>query len=72
MSTSPRRLLTDTLVQWGEPTAPPLLVRHGSIVDIPLGSALETAYGGSSNLSAVIPLAQRGHPDALDKSWLAN
>jgi hypothetical protein len=24
------------------------------VVDIPLGSALETAYGGSSNLSAVI------------------
>ena len=72
MSTSPRRVLTDTLVQWGEPGTAPLLVRHGSVRDIPLGSALETAYGGSGNLSAVIPLAQRGHPDALDKSWLAN
>ena len=29
MSTSPRRVLADTLVQWGEPGTPPLLVRHG-------------------------------------------
>lgn len=72
MSASPRRLLTDTLVQWGEPGTPPLLVRHGSVIDIPAGSALETAYGGSGNLSAVIPLAQRGHADILDKGWLHN
>jgi hypothetical protein len=72
MSTSPRRLLTDTLVQWGEPTAPPLLVRHGSVIDIPVGSALEAAYGGSSNLSAIIPANQRGQGDTLDRSWTAN
>ncbi len=71
MSTNPRRLLTDTLVSWGEPTAPPLLVRHGSIVDAAPGSALESAYG-SGNLSAVIPANQRGQGDTIDKSWLAN
>jgi len=72
VSTSPRRVLTDTLVQWGEPSAPPLLVRHGTVVDIPLGSALETAYGGSSNLSAVIPAGQRGQGDDLDRSAQGN
>src|SRR2546428_824687 len=56
----------------GDPWAPPLLVRHGSVVDIPVGSALETAYGGSSNLSAVIPANQRGQGDTLDRSWTAN
>jgi hypothetical protein len=72
MSTSPRRVLTDTLVTWDVPGSPPLLVRHGSVVDIPVGSALETAYGGSSNLSAIIPANQRGQGDTLDRSWTAN
>jgi hypothetical protein len=72
MSANPRRVLTDTLVSWGEPGTPPLLVRHGSVVDIPVGSSLETAYGGSSNLSAVIPANQRGQGDTLDRGWLHN
>ncbi len=42
------------------------------MVDIPLGSALETAYGGSSNLSAVIPAGQRGQGDDLDRSAQGN
>ena len=66
----PRRLLSDTLVQWGETRSPPLLVRKGAIVDIVPGSAHETAYGGPSNLQAVT--ANLGSPDTLDKSALAN
>ena len=71
MSTAPRRVLVDITVQWGEPGTPPLRVRHGSIVDVPVGSALEAAYG-ASNLSAVIPAGQRAHGDTLDKSFLSN
>jgi len=32
----------------------------------------EAAYGGSSNLSSVIPAAQRGQGDDLDRSAQAN
>lgn len=46
------------------------------MADIKPGSQLEAAYGGSSNLSAVIPA---GDPSRsleaahhLDRSWLAN
>ena len=58
MSQNPRRVLTDCYVQWGEAGTPPLFVRHGTVADILPGSALEAAYGGSGNLSAVIPVSQ--------------
>lgn len=57
LSAYPRTVLTDTWVSWnpnasGQPSA--LFVRHGTVVDIKPGSALEAAYGGSGNLSAVL------------------
>ena len=70
VSAHPRRLLSDTLVTWGEIGSPPLLVRRGSLVDITPGSALETAYGGAGNLQNVA--ANLGSADTLDKSFLAN
>jgi hypothetical protein len=45
--------------------------RHGTVVDIEPGSALEAAYGGT-NLSAVIPVAQRGQGDDLSRAAQAN
>lgn len=42
------------------------------MVDIPLGSALETLYGGSSNLSPIIPIAQRGDGTTLSRAALSN
>jgi hypothetical protein len=56
MSTYPRTVLTDITVTWG---GEPVFVRHGTVVDIVPGSALEAAYGGSSNLTAVLPPWQR-------------
>ena len=60
-----------TLVPWGQPGCA-FLVRPGTVVDIPPGSALEAAYGGSGNLSSVIPAAQRGQGDDLDRSCQHN
>jgi hypothetical protein len=50
MAANPRVLVADVLVTWdGGQT----LVPKGTIVDIPAGSALETAYGGNSNLASI-------------------
>ena len=58
MSQFPRIVLTDVYVVW-DPHANgaerTTFVRKGTVADIPPGSALELAYGGSQNLSAVIP-----------------
>jgi hypothetical protein len=70
MSAHPRRVLSDVLVTWGEPGSPPHHIRKGTILDILPGSALETAYGGPSNLQNVP--TNSGSPDTLDKSCLAN
>jgi hypothetical protein len=40
------------------------------LVDAAPGSALETAYGGPSNLQVVT--ADLGSADTLNKAWLAN
>jgi hypothetical protein len=71
MSANPRRVLTDIQLYWppGNTTVP-LYVRKGSLVDIPPGSQLETAYGGPSNLHVVT--ADLGSADTLNKAWLAN
>ena len=66
MSGHPRIVLTDTDVSWDGNTT---FVRHGTIVDIVPGSALETAYGGSSNLSAVITT---GDPESASKAALSD
>jgi hypothetical protein len=50
-------VLTDITVIWDGGST---FVRKGTVVDIAPGSALETAYGGLGNLSAVIPVSQRG------------
>ena len=51
-------------------------VKSGSVVDIVPGSELEQAYGGSGNLSAVIPTGDPSRsPEAapeLSKEALAN
>jgi hypothetical protein len=47
MAANPRVVATDITVNWDGGTT---FVRRGTVVDIPAGSALETAYGGPSNL----------------------
>jgi hypothetical protein len=71
VSAHPRRVLADIDLLWppGNTTVP-LHVRRGSLVDIPPGSALETAYGGPGNLEAVT--ANLGSADTLSKAWLGN
>lgn len=49
MAANPRMLTTDVTVSWDGGTTK---VLRGTIVDIPAGSALETAYG-ASNLVAL-------------------
>lgn len=75
MSAYPRRVLADTAVAW-DPHANgagrATFTRHGTVVDIPPGSALEAAYGGTGNLSAVIPAAERGQGDDLSKACVSN
>lgn len=77
MSQFPRVVLTDTYVTWGAPNypgAPPnqVFVRHGTVADIPPGSALEALYGGAGNLSGIIPVAQRGDGTTLSRAALGN
>jgi hypothetical protein len=67
MSTHPRMVLTDTQVTWDGATE---FVRHGTIVDIAdPASPLGLAYGGSSNLSAVITT---GDPESADHAAQGN
>lgn len=74
MSQYPRRVLTDTAVVW-DPHANgaqrTTFTRHGTVVDIPPGSALEAAYG-NGNLSGVIPEAARGQGDDLSRAAQSN
>jgi hypothetical protein len=71
MSAYPRRVLSDVELLWPPGnTLFPVHVRKGSLVDIPPGSALETAYGGPSNLQTVT--ADLGSAATLNKAWLAN
>jgi len=74
MSTYPRRVLSDVAVAW-DPHANgaqrATFTRHGTVVDVVPGSALEQAYG-SEHLSAVIPAGQRGQGDDLSKACQSN
>jgi hypothetical protein len=47
MAANPRLVANDVTVVWDSVST---FVPRGTIVDIPAGSALETAYGGVSNL----------------------
>jgi hypothetical protein len=74
VSQYPRRVLTDTWVQWdkhanGVPVT--TFTRHGTVADVVPGGLLEAAYG-SQNLSAVIPLSQRGNEACLSKASVSN
>ncbi len=74
MSQFPRRLLTDITVGWdphANGAARATFTRHGTVIDIVPGSALEAAYG-NSNLSAVIPASQRGSEAACSKACVSN
>jgi hypothetical protein len=74
MSQYPRRVLTDTAVSWDRHSNGAervTFVRHGSVVDIVPGSALEAAYGQQS-LSDVIPASQRGNESCLSKACVSN
>lgn len=50
MAANPRVVANDVLVNWDGGTT---LVTKGTIVDIPAGGPLETAYGGPSNLVSI-------------------
>lgn len=74
MSQYPRRVLTDTSVAW-DPHANGAervtFTRHGTVVDVEPGSALEQAYD-PANLSGVIPESQRGDGTNLDRAAVSN
>lgn len=75
MSQYPQRVLTDVSVTWGShANGAPLdtWTRHGTVVDIVPGSALASAYGGSGNLSGIIPASQRGNESCLSKAAVSN
>jgi hypothetical protein len=75
MSQFPQRVLTDITVSWdkhADGTPVTVFVRHGTVVDIVPGSALAAAYGGSGNLSGVIPVSQRGNEQCLSKACVSN
>jgi hypothetical protein len=74
VSQYPRTVLTDTAVAWdphsnGAQRA--TFTRHGTVVDVVPGSALEAAYGPAS-LSGVIPVSQRGDGTTLSRAAQAN
>jgi hypothetical protein len=71
MSAYPRVILTGTWVSWDGVQR---YYRPGTVVDIQPGSALETAYGGAGNLSAVItgPAVSPEAAPCLSKEALAN
>jgi hypothetical protein len=73
MSQYPRHALAGVMV---DHDAAPTFVKDGSVVDIQPGSVLEAAYGGPSNLSAVIPAGDPSRSSEaapeLSKETLAN
>jgi hypothetical protein len=58
MASNPRELNQDVTVTWD---GGQFLVRKGTIVDVPAGSSLETAYG-SGNLTALTAQQTGGDP----------
>ena len=74
MSQFPRRVLTDVNVSWdhhANGAGRSTFTRHGTVVDVVPGSALEAAYGNAS-LSGVIPVSQRGNESCLSKACVTN
>ena len=68
MSQYPRIVLTGLNVPWPS-SQYPVWIKAGTIVDIKPGTALETAYGGSSNLANLSPYSR---DEIQDKSALSN
>jgi hypothetical protein len=65
MAANPRIVATTTFVTWdGGVTR----VAQGTIVDIPAGSTLETAYGGTGNLISIGATAEAtdGDPGTVE------
>ena len=74
MSQYPRRVLADLTVVWdphANGAARSTFTRHGTVIDIVPGSALEAAYG-SASLSGVIPPGQRGDGACLSRAAVSN
>lgn len=75
MSQYPQQVLADTQVAWdphANGAARSTFTRRGTVADIPPGSALEAAYGGTGNLSGVIGFSNCGDGTVLSKAALAN
>jgi hypothetical protein len=75
LSQYPQRVLTDVSVAWdphANGAARATFARHGTVVDIAPGGLLELAYGGSGNLSGVIPASQCGNEQCLDRAAVSN
>jgi hypothetical protein len=74
VSQFPRRVLEDISVSW-DPHANgaerATFTRHGTVVDVVPGSALEAAYGNAS-LSGVIPVSQRGNEACCSRAAVSN
>ena len=75
MSQYPQRVLADVTVTWdahanGAPVT--TFVRHGTVADLIPGSKLAAAYGGTGNLSGVIPVSQRGDDSCLSRAAVSN
>lgn len=74
MSQYPRRVQSDVNVVWdnhANGAQRSTFTRHGTVVDVVPGSALEAAYG-NSNLSGVIPLSQRGNEACVSHVAVTN
>ncbi len=72
MSQYPRIVLSGVYVVWDLCGTLPVYARAGTVVDVVPGSKLELAYGGPSNLSGIVPVAQRGDGTCWSKSALSN
>lgn len=75
MSQYPQRVLTDIAVAWdahANGAQRSTFTRHGTVVDIVPGSVLAAAYGGSGNLSGVIPLSERGNEACCSRAAVSN
>jgi hypothetical protein len=75
MSQNPQRVLTDVSVSWdahANGAERSTFTRHGTVVDVVPGGLLELAYGGTGNLSGVIPASQCGDGTVLSKACVSN
>ena len=69
--TEPRVLLSDVRLEHGGSTIADQhqVVRRGTVLHVPAGSAMERAYGGPGNLG---PMHSTSRDECADKSGLSN